>query len=50
MVNMGKYPIDKCPKCGGIDFYVKQKISGYADYHGTLDDSEADNSSLHDKN
>lgn len=43
-----KYPIEKCPKCGGADFYVKQKISGNAERYETLDGSQADNSTLHD--
>lgn len=47
-INMGKYPIEKCPKCGGVDFYVKQRISGTANYYDTLDGSKTDNSSLHD--
>ena len=43
-----KYPIEQCPKCGGIDFYVKQKIRGSAERYETLDGTTADNSSLHD--
>lgn len=45
---MGKYPIEKCPKCGGLDFYVKQRISGSSLYYETLDGTDTDNSSLHD--
>lgn len=45
---MGKYPIEKCPKCGGLDFFVKQRISGYGNYYDTLDGSDSDNSELHD--
>ena len=43
-----RYPVDKCPKCGGADFYIKQKISGSCERYGTLDGTQADNSSLHD--
>lgn len=44
---MEEYPVKKCKNCGGVDFYVRQRISGYGTYYDTLDGSEADNSDLH---
>lgn len=45
---MSKYGMDKCPHCGGTIFRVRQHISGYGEFYGSLDGEEVDNSSLHD--
>lgn len=42
-----KFPIKKCPKCGGQSFIVKQYIHGYGEYYVDLENGEIESSELH---
>lgn len=48
MDNQFKFPISKCPYCGGGTVAVRQYIHGYGTYYVNLDDGEMDGSCLHD--
>lgn len=42
-----KFPITKCPKCGGTMFRVKQRISGYGEYYVDMQTGEVESTELH---
>ena len=49
MKNNFKFPISKCPKCGGTTFTVKQRISGIGEYYVDLETGEIEAPELHSK-
>ncbi len=49
MNNNYKFPIMKCPNCGGGTIAIKQYIHGYGEYYVELDTGEIDATELHSK-
>ena len=45
--NKNKFPIVKCPKCGGTIFKVRQRISGYGEYYVDMETGEIESTELH---
>lgn len=42
-----KFPITKCPKCGGGTITIKQRISGVGEYYVDLETGGIESSELH---
>lgn len=42
-----KFPITKCPKCGGSTITIRQRISGVGEYYVDLETGEVEATELH---
>lgn len=42
------YPYSHCPFCGSAEFFIKERLSGSAEFHFMGDGSEVDNCDMYE--